>query len=100
MKISSIVLLLLYCALMLATLFVKNNKLKPTKILAVLGIAAAITHTVLHFVAESHWAILLTSLALFMAYAIANGLLLRKPHVIHWLVRLLLSAVIFVLFVI
>lgn len=100
MKITSIVLLLLYCALMFATLFVKNDKLKLTKIFAVLGIAAAITHTVLFFVAQSHWAILLTTLTLFMAYAVANGLLLKKPHVLHWLARLLLSAVIFVLFVV
>ena len=98
MKITSVVLLILYCVLMLATLFVKNNKLKLTKLLTLLGIAAAIAHTVLFFAAQSHWAILLTSLALFMAYAIANGLLLKKPHVLHWLVRLIISAVIFILF--
>ena len=100
MKITSVVLLLLYCALTFATLFVKNEKLKYTKLLAVLGIAVAITHTILHFVAQSHWAILLVSLLLFMAYAITNGLLLKKPHILHWLVRLLVSVVIFVLFVV
>ena len=100
MKIASLVLLLLYCTLMFATLFVKNSKLKSTKILALLGVATAIAHTVLYFVAQTHLAILLTSLSLFMAYAIANGLLLKKPHVLHWFVRLLISAVIFVLFVV
>ena len=100
MKISSIILLSLYCALTFTTLFVKNDKLKFSKLLATLGIIAALTHIVLFFVAESHWAILLTSLALFMAYAITNGLLLKKPHVIHWAIRFVLSAVIFVLFVV
>ena len=100
MKIVSMVLLLLYSVLMFATLFVKNDKLKLTKILAVLGIVTSIAHTVLYFVAQSHWAILFISLALFMSYAIANGLLLKKPHVLHWLARLVCSAVIFVLFVI
>ena len=100
MKIISVVLLLLYCSLMFATLFVKNSQLKITKLLAIMGIIAAIAHTILYLVAQSHWAVLLTSLALFMAYAIANGLLLKKPHVLHWLVRLVLSAVIFILFVV
>lgn len=100
MKITSVVLLLLYSVLMVATLFVKNGKLKLTKLLAILGIAAAIAHTVLFFVAQSHWSILLTSLVLFMAYAIANSLIVKKPHVLHWLVRLIISAVIFVLFVV
>ena len=100
MKIASVVLLLLYSLLMFATLFVKNKKLKYSKILAGLGIAAAIAHTVLYFVAQSHWAILLTSLVLFLAYAITNGLLLKKPHVLHWLVRLVVSTAILVLFVI
>ena len=100
MKISSIILILLYCALMFATLFVKNDKLKLTKFLAVLGIVAAIVHTVLYFVAESHWAILLTCLVLFMAYGIANGLILKKSHILHWIIRFVFSATIFVLFVI
>ncbi len=78
MKISSIILLLLYCILMFATLFVKNDKLKLTKLLAILGIDVAIVHTVFFFVAQSHWAVLLTSLILFMAYGIANGLILKK----------------------
>ncbi len=78
MKISSIILLLLYCVLMFATLFVKNEKLKLTKLLAVLGIIIAIVHTVLFLVAQSHWAILLTSLVLFMSYGIANGFILKK----------------------
>lgn len=100
MKISSIILILLYCVLMCATLFVKNDKLKLIKLLAVLGIVIAIVHTVFYFVAQSHWAILLTSLLLFMAYGIANGLILKKPHVLHWVIRFILSAVIFALFVI
>lgn len=100
MKISSIILLLLYCVLMFATLFVKNDKLKLTKLSAVLGIIIAIVHTVLFFVAQSHWAILLTSLALFMSYGIANGLILKKTHILHWVIRFVVSAVIFVLFVI
>ena len=91
---------MLYCVLMFATLFVKNNKLKLTKLLAILGIAVAVVHTALYFAAQSHWAILLTSLLLFMAYGIANGLILKKPHVWHWVIRFILSAVIFVLFVI
>ena len=100
MKISSIILILLYCVLMFVTLFVKNDKLKLIKLLAVLGIVVAIVHIVLHFVAQSHWAILLTSLVLFMAYGIVNGLILKKPHILHWIIRFILSAVIFVLFVI
>ena len=92
--------ILLYCALMFATLFVKNDKLRLIKLLAVLGIVVAIVHIVLHFAAQSHWAILLTSLVLFMAYGIANGLILKKPHILHWVIRFILSAVIFVLFVI
>ena len=100
MKLTSVILLSFYCVLTFATLFVKNDKLKWTKPIGALGIAAAITHTIFYFVAQSHWAILLTSLLLFMTYAIANGMLLKKPHVIHWLVRLAISVVIFVLFVI
>lgn len=100
MKISSIILILLYCVLMFATLFIKNDKLKLTKLLAVLGIVVAIVHTVLYFVAESHWAILLTSLVLFMAYGVTNGLILKKPHILHWVIRFILSAFILVLFVI
>ena len=61
MKISSIILLLLYCVLMFATLFVKNDKLKLTKLLEILGIGVAIAHTVCFLVAQSHWAVLLTS---------------------------------------
>lgn len=52
MKISSIILLLLYCVLMFATLFVKNDKLKLTKLPAVLGIIIAIVHTVFFCCAE------------------------------------------------
>lgn len=100
MKISSIVLLLLYCVLTLATLFVKNRKLRLTKLLAVAGIVAAMIHTMLYFISQSHLAILLTSLLFFMAYGIANGLIMKKPHILHWLIRLILSAVIVVLFVI
>lgn len=100
MKLSSTILILLYCVLMFATLFVKNDKFKLTKLLAILGIVIAIVHIVLYFVAQSHWAILLTSLVLFMAYGIANGLILKKPHILHWGIRFILSAVIFVLFVI
>ena len=100
MKISSIILILLYSVLMFATLFVKNDKLKLIKLLAVLGIVIATIHTVFYFIAQSHWAILLTSLVLFMAYGVANGLILKKPHILHWIIRFILSAVIFVLFVI
>ena len=100
MKIASMILILLYSVLMMATLFVKNDELKLTKLLAVLGIVVAIIHTVLYFVAESHWAILLTSLVLFMAYGITNGLIAKNPHILHWIIRFILSAVIFVLFVI
>ena len=100
MKICSVALLILYCALTFATLFVKNPKLKYSKLIAILSIAVAITHITLYFVAQSHWAILLASLALFMAYAIANGLLLKRPHVLHWLVRFIISAVILILFTI
>ncbi len=100
MKISSIALLLLYCVLMLATLFAKNSKLKLSKLLCILGIVFAIAHTVLYFVSQSHWAILLTSLALFMAYAVANGLILKKPHILHWAIRFVFSAAVFVLFIV
>ena len=100
MKTSSVILLLLYCVLVFATLFVKNNKLKLTKLLAILGIIVAIAHTALYFTAQSHWTILLTSLTLFMAYGIANGLILKKPHILHWAIRFILSAVIFVFFVV
>ena len=100
MKISSVILLLLYSVLMFATFFVKNDKLKFTKLLAIFGIVLAIIHTALYFVAESHWAILLTSLLLFMSYAIANGLVLKQPHILHWVLRFVFSAVIFVLFVV
>lgn len=99
MKISSVILLLLYSVLMFATLFVKNDKLKLTKLAAILGIVVAIVHTVCFFVAQSRWAVLLTSLVLFMAYGIANGLILKK-HISHWLIRFVASAIIFVLFVI
>ena len=99
MKTASIVLLLVYSALMFATLFVKNEKLKWTKLLVVLGIAAAIAHTVLYFVEQTHWALLLASLSLFMAYAIANGLLTKKPHPLHWLARLVFSTLVLVLFI-
>ena len=78
MKISSVILLLLYSVLMFATLFVTNDKLKLTKLTAVLGIVVAIVHTVCFFVAQSHWAVLLTSLVLFMAYGITNSLILKK----------------------
>lgn len=100
MKISSIILLLLYCVMMFATLFVKNDKLKLTKLLAILGIGVAIAHTVCFFVAQSHWAVLLTSLVLFMSYGIVNGLILKKTHILHWIIRFIVSALIFVLFVI
>ena len=100
MKISSIILLLLYCVMMFATLFVKNDKLKLTKLLAILGIGVAIAHTVRFFVAQSHWAVLLTSLVLFMSYGIVNGLILKKTHILHWIIRFIVSALIFVLFVI
>ncbi len=100
MKIVSIVLLLLYSALMFATLFVKDKNIKLTKLLAAMGIVFAIIHTVLYFVAKTHWSILLISLLLFMAYAITNGILTKKPHILHWIVRFIISAVIFVLFVV
>lgn len=100
MKLSSIILVLLYCALMFATLFVKDDKLNPIKLLGILGVVVASAHTVLYFVAQSHWAIMLTSLVLFMAYGIAKGSILKKPHILHWVIRFILSAVIFVLFVI
>ena len=100
MKTASIILLWLYCALMFATLFVKNDKLKFSKILAILGIVASVVHTVLYYVSESHWTILLASLALFLAYAIANGLIMKKPHILHWMIRFVCSTVIFLLFVI
>lgn len=100
MAIASLVLLLLYGALTFATLFVKNEKLRFSKLLAVFGIFAVIIHTVLFWVAESHWAILLTGLLLFLAYAITNGLLTKKPHFLHWIVRIIVSVIIFVLFII
>ena len=99
MKIASVVLLWVYSALMFATLFVKNEKLRWTKLVAVLGIAAAIAHSVLYFVAQSHWALLLASLSLFLAYAIANGLLSKKPHPLHWIARLVFSSIVLVLFI-
>ena len=100
MKISSMILILLYCVLMFATLFVNNDKIRWNKLLAVLGIVFAIIHVVLYFVSESHWTILLTSLVLFIAYGVANGLILQKAHILHWAIRFILSAVIFVLFVV
>lgn len=100
MKIASIILLLLYSALTAVTLFVKDDTCKRTKWLAATGVASAIVHTTLYFVAQSHWGILLASLACMMAYAIANGLLLQKPHILHWVIRFAVSAVIFILFVI
>lgn len=100
MKIASIVLLLLYSALMFVTLFVKDKNIKLTKLLAAMGIVFAIIHTVLYFVAKTHWSILLISLLLFMAYAITNDILTKKPHIFHWIVRFIISAVIFVLFVV
>ncbi len=100
MKIASTILLLIYSALMFATLFVKNDKIKYSKFTAAIGIVLALLHTILYFTAKTHWAILLTSLALFIVYAITNGLLTKKPHILHWLVRFIISAVIFVLFVV
>ncbi|MBO4988815.1 MAG: hypothetical protein J6D37_00640 [Clostridia bacterium] len=100
MKIVSVALLLLYSALMFLTLFVKDDKMRRTKPIAAVGIAFALAHTILFFFAETHLAILLSSLLLFMAYAIANGVLTKKPHILHWIVRFLLSVGIFVLFVI
>lgn len=100
MKISSIVLLLPYCVLTFATLFVKNRKLRLTKLLAMAGIAAAMIHTALYFISQSHWAILLISLVFFMAYGIANGFIMKKSHISHWIIRFILSVTIFILFVI
>lgn len=53
MKTSSVILLLLYSVLMFTSLFVKNDKLKLTKLTAVLGIVVAIVHTVCFFVAQT-----------------------------------------------
>ena len=98
MKIASVILLLVYSALMFITLFVKDRRLVITKVLTCVGIILAIVHAVLFFISESYWALPLLSLILYLGCAVANGLIMKKPHLFHWLVRFVISAVIFILF--
>ena len=98
MKIASVILLLIYSALMFLTLFVKDNRLIVTKVLTCVGIILAIVHAVLFFAFKSYWLLPVLSLTLYLGCAIANGFIMKKPHLLHWLVRFVISAVILTLY--
>ena len=98
MKIASVILLLLYSAFMLLTLFAKDKRLILTKIIVGCGIILAVVHAVLFFLSGSHFVLPLLSLTLFLGCAIANGFIMKKPHALHWLIRFVISAVILLLY--
>ena len=100
MKIASVSLLLAYSVFMFLTLFVKDKRLIVTKVLTGIGIILAAIHATLFFAGTSHWTLPLLTLILYMGCAIANGLIMKKPHLLHWLVRFIVSAIILTLYLI
>ena len=98
MATASVVMLLCYSALMAVTLFAKNKQLLVTKLLIGVGIIIALLHTVLFFLNGSHWLLPFCALLLYLGCAVANGFILKKPHVLHWIIRLVISSVILIFY--
>ena len=100
MKISSLVLFILYTLLMMLPLFSKNVYAKKTRSYLGICLILSITHIILYFIKGSYWWFLLLCLLSFQLYALGNGIVMRKLHMHHQLLRFILGSLIFCLFVV